>query len=194
MSACQWAVKSLPGKAPGWRWLDIRGLASDLLARRIAWAAAGAFLRLGRYHDPLLWLSVPATQAARVLAMASTTAGLLVAPILPGITDDRAGLSKLMAKAKEAGARYVVGSALRLGPAARHRFLPVLASEFPHLADRYERHYGRREGVSAAYQEALSHRLRELQQLHGFPVDEWMSRHRRAERASLQVHEQPSLV
>src|SRR5438128_3949098 len=32
------------GKAPGWRWLDIRGLASDLLARRIAWAAAGAYI------------------------------------------------------------------------------------------------------------------------------------------------------
>ena len=39
--------------------------------------------------------------------------------------------SRAHGKAKEAGARYVVGSALRLGPAARHRFLPVLAREFP---------------------------------------------------------------
>ena len=61
-----------------------------------------------------------------------------------------------MARAKEAGARYVVGSALRLGPAARHRFLPVLAREFPELAERYARHYARREGVSPAYQRALS--------------------------------------
>ena len=60
-----------------------------------------------------------------------------------------------MGAAKEAGARYVVGSALRLGPAARHRFLPVLAREFPELAERYERHYARREGVSPAYQRAL---------------------------------------
>ncbi len=53
-----------------------------------------------------------------------------------------------MGAAKEAGARYVVGSALRLGPAARRRFLPYLAREFPELAERYRRHYGEREGVS----------------------------------------------
>ena len=133
-------------------------------------------------------------RALRRLTDGGVRAGLLVAPILPGITDDRAGLSKLMAKAKEAGARYVVGSALRLGPAARHRFLPVLAREFPHLADRYERHFARREGVTPAYQEALNHRLQDLQRLHGFPVDEWMSRHRHAEDASLRSHEQPSLI
>ena len=79
---------------------------------------------------------------------------------------------RLIAAAKEAGARYVVGSALRLGPAARHRFLPHLVREFPELADRYERHYGKSEGVSTEYQEALTRRLRRLQQEHGFPADE----------------------
>jgi len=139
---------------------------------------------------------VPAARlrALRRLTNGGVRAGLLVAPILPGITDDRTGLSNLMEQAKEAGARYVVGSALRLGPAARHRFLPVLAREFPQLAKRYERHYARREGVTPAYQEALNRRLQDLQRLHGFPVDEWMSRHRRAEGTSLQVHEQPSLI
>ena len=87
------------------------------------------------------------------LTAAGVYAGLLMAPILPGITDDRAGLGRLMGAAKEAGARYVVGSALRLGPAARRRFLPVLAREFPELAERYARHYARREGVSPAYQQ-----------------------------------------
>ena len=85
--------------------------------------------------------------------------GLLIAPIVPGITDDRDGLSRLMKAAKEAGASYVVGSALRLGPAARRRFLPVLAREFPELAARYQRHYAGRDGVSAAYQSALTRRI-----------------------------------
>jgi DNA repair photolyase len=128
------------------------------------------------------------------LTAAGVYAGLLMAPILPGITDGWRGMSRLMGAAKAAGARYVVGSALRLGPAARHRFLPVLAREFPHLADRYERHYARREGVTPAYQEALNRRIQELQRLHGFPVDEWMSRHRHAESTSQQLREQPSLI
>ena len=115
------------------------------------------------------------------LTAAGVHAGLLVAPILPGITDGRAQLDRLLGAAKEAGARYVVGSALRLGPAARHRFLPVLAREFPALADRYERHYARSEGASPAYQRALAHRLHELQRRHGFPVDEGRRRRHQLE-------------
>ena len=140
--------------------------------------------------------------AARLRALGRLTAGgihagLLVAPILPGITDDRAGLARLLGAAKEAGARYVVGSALRLGPAARQRFLPVLTREFPHLADRYERHYARRGGVSPAYQRALSRRLHELQRLHGFPVEEGMRRRQQLEERephALPAIEQPSLI
>ena len=102
-----------------------------------------------------------------------------------------------MAAAKEAGARYVVGSALRLGPAARHRFLPHLVREFPELAARYERHYGTSEHVSAAYQEALTRRLRQLQQEHGFPADEGMQKRQQLEgRAPRKAaaEEQPALL
>ena len=112
------------------------------------------------------------------LSSAGIHAGLLLAPIVPGVTDDSDGLLRLMSAAKEAGARYVIGSALRLGPAARHRFLPHLAQEFPELAERYRNHYGDREGVSREYQEALTRRLDRLQRELGFPVDE--ERHRRA--------------
>jgi DNA repair photolyase len=117
-------------------------------------------------------------RALRRLTAAGVYAGLLMAPILPGITDSRAGMGRLMGAAKAAGARYVVGSALRLGPAARRRFLPVLAREFPDLADRYARHYARREGVSPAYQRALAQRVQELRLRHGFSPDESWSRKR----------------
>jgi DNA repair photolyase len=112
------------------------------------------------------------------LSAAGIHAGLLVAPIVPGVTDDREGLSRLLAAAKEAGARYVVGSALRLGPAARHRFLPFLTREFPALAERYRRHYAGKDYVSQSYQDALTRRLRLLKQTYGFPVEEGMRRRR----------------
>jgi DNA repair photolyase len=116
-------------------------------------------------------------RALRRLTAGGIHAGLMVAPIVPGITDDRAGLSRLMGTAKEAGAHYVVGSALRLGPSARQRFLPVLSQEFPGLAERYDEHYARSDSSSRAYQAALTRRLLELQREHGFPVLEGM-RHR----------------
>jgi len=136
-------------------------------------------------------------RALRRLTAGGVYAGLLVAPIVPGVTDSREDLSQLMAQAKEAGARYVVGSALRLGPAARHRFLPILAREFPHLADRYERHYARREGVTPAYQRALSRRLHQLQRLHGFPIEESMRRRQQLEGMNWRLpaaEEQPVLL
>jgi DNA repair photolyase len=106
-------------------------------------------------------------------------AGLIVAPIIPGITDDWAGLARLMEAAKKAGARYVIGSALRLGPAARHRFLPVLQKEFPQLAERYRRHYARSDLASQDYQAALTRRLNALRAAFGFGGDEANHRRRR---------------
>jgi DNA repair photolyase len=131
------------------------------------------------------------------LSAAGIHAGLLLAPIVPGVTDDRPGLRRLMVAAREAGARYVVGSALRLGPAARHRFLPHLEREFPDLAERYRRHYGNREGVSREYQEALTRRLDVLQRELGFPPEE--ERRRRAQlegrrAAGASGGEQPALL
>ncbi|MDQ3223049.1 MAG: hypothetical protein M3Q75_06205, partial [Gemmatimonadota bacterium] len=63
-------------------------------------------------------------------------------------------------------------SALRLGPAARHRFLPFLTKEFPALAERYRRHYAGKDHVSQSYQDALSRRLRLLKQTYGFSIEE----------------------
>src|SRR5215216_3048902 len=117
-------------------------------------------------------------RALRQLTSGGVHAGLIVAPTIPGITDDWAGLARLMEAAKEAGARYVIGSALRLGPAARHRFLPVLEKEFPQLAERYRRHYARSDLASRGYQDALTRRLNALRQAYGFAGDEASKRRR----------------
>jgi DNA repair photolyase len=124
---------------------------------------------------------VPAARlrALRRLTAGGIYAGLIVAPIIPGITDDWAGLARLLEAAREAGARYVIGSALRLGPAARHRFLPFLEREFPELYQRYRRHYASSDLSSQRYQAALSRRLNALRQAFGFPGDEASSRRRR---------------
>jgi DNA repair photolyase len=131
---------------------------------------------------------VPAARlrALRRLIEGGVHAGLIVAPIIPGITDDWAGLARLLEAAKEAGARYVIGSALRLGPAARHRFLPVLQREFPQLAERYRRHYARSDLASPDYQEALRRRLNALRAAFGFGGDEANHRRRRRMEAAAQ--------
>jgi DNA repair photolyase len=110
---------------------------------------------------------------ARLRALAALTragihAGVLLAPILPGLTDGWASLAAVMEAAKGAGARFVAGSALRLGPAARARFLPLLRREFPGIVARYERHYATSANASRAYTSALARRIRLLQEVYGF--------------------------
>ena len=109
-------------------------------------------------------------RALAKLTSAGVNAGLIVAPVLPGITDDLPRLGALFTAAREAGARFIHASPLRLYPAIRDRFLPVLAERFPHLAERYRRAYAGRGAAPREYAAALSRRIRKLQSQHGFAV------------------------
>ncbi|HXE57335.1 MAG TPA: radical SAM protein [Gemmatimonadales bacterium] len=172
------------------RLLAYRGLSisittkSPLVARDI-----DVLRRLGERHEVSVNFSLISLDArllrrleprspaprARLRALARLTAagvhaGVFIAPILPGLTDDRRTLDAVMAAARSAGARYAIGMPLRLNPAARGRFLPFFEREFPELAERYRRHYGERANARRSYVEALARRIRALQRRHGFPV------------------------
>jgi DNA repair photolyase len=114
-------------------------------------------------------------RALRRLSDAGVHVGLIVAPVLPGITDDVPHLEALFQAAREAGARFVHAGPLRLYPAVRDRFLPMLETRFPHLVARYRRAYDGRSGVPRDYARALSARIKQLQARFGFPVNEGMA-------------------
>jgi DNA repair photolyase len=103
-------------------------------------------------------------RALRRLTEAGLRAGVLIAPILPGISDGYPALAAVMEAAKEAGARWVNGAALRLGAAARTGFLPVLEREFPELISRYRRCYAGGANAGNEYERALQRRLHTLRQ------------------------------
>ncbi len=109
-------------------------------------------------------------RAVAALAEAGVNVGLIIAPIVPGLTDGWGSLGGLMAAGKEAGARHADGFALRLKPVARSGFLPVLTEAFPELVSRYQRRYGNRNSAGRDYLVALDRRIRTLQQIHGFPI------------------------
>ncbi|HEU5260669.1 MAG TPA: radical SAM protein [Gemmatimonadales bacterium] len=114
-------------------------------------------------------------RALRRLADAGVNAGLIVAPVLPGITDDVPRLEALFQAAREAGARFVHAGPLRLYPAVRDRFLPILERHFPTLAERYRRAYARTSSAPREYAAALTRRIRRLQRKFGFPANDGMA-------------------
>lgn len=101
-------------------------------------------------------------KALTALAEAGIPVGLMIAPVLPGITDGKEQLAALVRAAREAGARWIRESALRLNPAARARFLPVLQREFPDLVERYTKGYAGRQNLSRDYATALRQRMVEV--------------------------------
>jgi DNA repair photolyase len=159
--------------------LDVLQMLSERNEVNVNISLATADPRLARRLELRSPIPAARLRALRRLTTGGIYAGLIVAPIIPGITDDWAGLARLMEAAKEAGARYVIGSALRLGPAARNRFLPVLEREFPELYERYLRHYAGKDHVSQSYEDALTRRLNLLRQAYGFAGDEASNRRRR---------------
>ena len=113
-------------------------------------------------------------QALARLTGAGINAGLIVAPVLPGITDDGPHLEALFAAARSAGARFVHAGPLRLYPAVRDCFLPMLETHFPALVDRYRAAYARQSHAPREYARALAARIQRLQRRFGFPVNDGM--------------------
>jgi DNA repair photolyase len=109
-------------------------------------------------------------RALEKLVKGGIHAGVMLAPVLPGITDGLPQLRALMRAAKAAGAAFVHASPLRLYPAVRPIFLPLVARHFPQLLPRYERAFDGQGAVRDQYACALERRVARLQREAGFPT------------------------
>jgi DNA repair photolyase len=98
----------------------------------------------------------------RRIRAAGLSCGVLVAPILPYLTDSDEQLEQLVSEISAAGATSISGIALHLRPGAREWFLRWLRREHPDLVPAYERLYQRGAYVSKTYAEDLQRRLRTI--------------------------------
>jgi DNA repair photolyase len=99
--------------------------------------------------DRDLWLQLePGTPSPRQrlaamqkLVRAGVRAGVLIAPVLPGLTDDRDSLERLVQAAADHGAHFLGARTLYLQPGTREHFLGFLRSRYPELLQEYRRLY-----------------------------------------------------
>ena len=111
-------------------------------------------------------------KAIRELTDAGVPAGVICAPVVPGITDAPADLDALAKAAREAGARYIFANALFLKPCSASVFLPFLEKEFPRLVQAYRERYGENTYLPDAYRKRLQTLMAKLRKKHGFPSRE----------------------
>lgn len=167
---------SITTKSP----LVVRDL--DLLRRLAAGPGCTVHLSVTTLDEEIWRVIEPGTphprrrlDALRQLRDAGVEAGVLMAPVLPGLTDRRGRLEAVVAAAAAAGARWVAPIVLRLPPGVRRWCLERLHESYPALAAAYARAY---RGVYAPsrYVAALERRVARLAAEHGIVPERRSSR------------------
>ena len=95
-------------------------------------------------------------RAVRELVDAGIHAGVLMSPVVPGITTRPAMLERTMAMAAESGARFIGTNLLHLEGGTRVHFMKFLERQYPGLVEGYERLYRHKYAAKPYAQEVRS--------------------------------------
>ncbi len=148
---------------------------ADLLAEIARHNHCAVFISITTLDADLARRLEPATPpplkrlaAVRTLVAHGVPAGVMLAPILPWLTDGRGELEALALAAHRHQAQWLSSGTLRLHPDVRPVFLAWLARERPDLVDRYTDWYRWTE-APAYYRERLHSRMATIRTALGLP-------------------------
>jgi DNA repair photolyase len=138
----------------------------DILVDAAQRTDVGVNLSIGTLDEEVWKLTEPGTppprrrlEAVRRLNEAGVACGVLVAPIIPGLSDRPEQLDEVVAGCVEAGAVSISSVALHLRRGVREHYLEWLAASRPDLVDEYRRRY-RRSYLPSEEQEVLAAQVR----------------------------------
>jgi len=129
----------------------------DVLAEAAKRAQVSVSLSIPTLDEDVWRVTEPATppprqrlRAIERLVGAGVKAGVAMAPLIPGLSDDPAKMAEVVRAARAAGATFIWGEVLHLKPGTREHFLRAIGAEWPELASRYERLYAGRAYLARA--------------------------------------------
>ena len=82
-------------------------------------------------------------RAVRQMSDAGIDTGILMMPLVPGITTTRTSIERSLQAFADAGVRQIGANVARLDPGVKEHFFAFLAREYPHLLEGYRRLYPR---------------------------------------------------
>jgi DNA repair photolyase len=106
-------------------------------------------------------------EAVKKLREAGIPAGVICAPVLPGITDSPKQFEAVVRAAAKARACYIYANPLFLKPCSAAVFLPFLREHFPQLVADYDRRFKDRAFLPSAYRKRISELFARLRGKYG---------------------------
>jgi DNA repair photolyase len=142
----------------------------DVLAEHAGRGLVRVNLSIGTLETDVWHMSEPGTpppsrriEAVARLNEAGVPCGVLVAPVLPGLSDGETALERTVRACVDAGAVSISPILLHLRPGVRELFMPWLERVRPDLVPRYQELYRTPGGYAPkSEQEALSARVRAI--------------------------------
>src|SRR3954469_23344441 len=142
----------------------------DLLVEAAKHVSVAANYSIGTLDESVWRIAEPGTppprrrlEAVARINEAGIPCGVLIAPILPGLSDSEEQLDAIVRGCIEAGATSVAPILLHLRPGVREQYMPWLADVRPDLVERHEQLYTARRGYAPkAEQERLSTTVKQL--------------------------------
>jgi len=149
----------------------------DVLTEAAQRADVRANFSIGTLDEAVWKMSEPGTphpkqrvEAVRKLNDAGIPTGVLVAPVLPGLSDRPDQLREVVKACADAGAATISPIVLHLRPGVREQYMPWLEKERPDLLPLYEELYPRSYAPKAAQQKVTKLVYRYVREFGGLAV------------------------
>lgn len=145
----------------------------DVLARASKTAEISVNFSIGTLDTDAWARSEPGTahprkrlDAVRRLNEAGISSGVLMMPILPGITDHPRQVDELVEGAAGAGAQFIMGGYLHVRQPLKDHVLGWIEQDYPHLLRFYRHTYGARSYAPTAMRRRLGGRIKRSKEVH----------------------------
>jgi DNA repair photolyase len=170
----------------------------DVLADLSARAGCTVYISVPCVDDDVWRALEPGTapplkrlRAVRELADAGIRVGVLMNPIVPGLSSKPSLIERTMKAIADHGAAFVGCNVMFLEGGTREHFLRWLSAEFPHLVDGYQELYARKY-APASYRKEVFTVFEEMRKKYGIGTRERKNEHAGPDEAP-RVHEQAML-
>jgi DNA repair photolyase len=147
--------------------LDVLADLSRVASAEVFFSITTVDLNLWRTLEPGTANPFKRLAAMHSLRQAGVSAGVMMAPILPGITDSEASIAAVAQAALEYDAAHLHTAPLRLAPHVKEFYLGFIDHDYPDLLPRYKRAYTGAH-APADYRDKLGERVERIRERYGF--------------------------